>query len=36
LGPTTLTFTRVWIKRNGKWLLAAIHNAVPPASPPSR
>ena len=25
----TLRFTRVWIKRNGKWLLAALHNAVP-------
>ena len=36
LGPTTLSFTRVWIKRNGKWMLAAIHNSVPPASLPSR
>jgi hypothetical protein len=25
----TLRFTRVYIKRNGKWLLAALHNAVP-------
>jgi len=25
----TLHFTRVYIKRNGKWLLAALHNAVP-------
>jgi ketosteroid isomerase-like protein len=25
----TLRFTRVHIKRNGKWLLAALHNAVP-------
>lgn len=25
----TLHFTRVYIKRDGKWLLAAIHNAVP-------
>lgn len=26
----TLRFTRVFIRRNGKWLLAALHNAVPP------
>jgi ketosteroid isomerase-like protein len=25
----TLRFTRLYIKRNGKWLLAALHNAVP-------
>lgn len=25
----TLHFTHVYIKRKGKWLLAAIHNAVP-------
>ena len=25
----TLRFTHVYIKRNGKWLLAALHNAVP-------
>jgi len=30
-----LRFTRVYIKRNGKWLLAAIHNAVPLPPPPS-
>ena len=30
LGPATMSFTRVWIKRDGKWLLAAIHNALPP------
>src|SRR5207248_5632627 len=24
-----LRFTHVYIKRNGKWLLAALHNAVP-------
>jgi len=29
-GPTVLHFTRVWIKRDGKWLLAALHNAVAP------
>jgi ketosteroid isomerase-like protein len=33
LGPATMSFTRVWIKRDGKWLLAAIHNAVPPPPP---
>jgi len=26
---STLRFTRVYVKRNGKWLLAALHNAVP-------
>jgi ketosteroid isomerase-like protein len=25
----TLRFTHVYVKRNGKWLLAALHNAVP-------
>lgn len=25
----TFRFTHVYIKRNGKWLLAALHNAVP-------
>jgi uncharacterized protein (TIGR02246 family) len=25
----TLRFTRVYIKRDGKWLLTALHNAVP-------
>jgi hypothetical protein len=30
-GPVELLFTRVWIKRNGRWLLAAVHNALPPA-----
>jgi len=25
----TLCFTHVYVKRNGKWLLAALHNAVP-------
>jgi hypothetical protein len=30
----TLRFTRVYIRRNGKWLQAALHNAVPlPPSP---
>jgi ketosteroid isomerase-like protein len=29
-----LRFTHVYVKRNGKWLLAAAHNAVPlPAAP---
>jgi ketosteroid isomerase-like protein len=33
----TLRFTRVFIRRNGKWLLAAIHNALllPPPAPSS-
>ena len=26
----TLDFTHVYIKRNGKWMLAALHNQVPP------
>ena len=30
----TLSFTRVFIRRNGKWMLAAIHNVVP-APPPA-
>lgn len=25
----TLRFTHIYIKRNGKWLLAVLHNAVP-------
>lgn len=29
----TLRFTRVYIRRNGKWLLAALHNAVPVPPP---
>jgi ketosteroid isomerase-like protein len=31
-----LRFTRVYVRRNGKWLLAALHNAVPlpPPAPP--
>ena len=36
LGPTTLSFTRVWVKRDAKWLLAAIHNSVPPPLPPGK
>jgi hypothetical protein len=33
----TLRFTRVYIRRNGKWLLAALHNAVPlPPPPPAK
>lgn len=27
--PLTLRFTHVWIKRDGAWKLAAVHNAVP-------
>ena len=30
VGPLTFRFTRVFIKRGGKWLLAALHNAVVP------
>jgi ketosteroid isomerase-like protein len=30
----TLRFTHLYIKRNGKWLLAALHNAVPAPPPP--
>jgi len=26
----TLRFTHVYVKRNGKWLLAARHNQLPP------
>ena len=33
----TLRFTRVYIKRNGKWLLVAVHNAVPlPPTPAAK
>ena len=31
-----LRFTRVYIRRDGKWLLAALHNAVPMAPPPAK
>ena len=31
----TLRFTHVYIKKNGRWLLAALHNAVP-FSPPAK
>ena len=27
--PLTLRFTHVWIKRDGAWKLAAVHNAIP-------
>ena len=27
-GPATLRFTRIWTRRDGKWLLAAVHNAL--------
>lgn len=30
-GPVTLRFTRVWVRQDGKWLLAALHNAPLPA-----
>ena len=32
----TLRFTHVYVKRNGKLLLAALHNAVPFLPPPSK
>ncbi len=31
----SIRFTRVFIKRNGKWLLVALHNAVPLPPPES-
>jgi uncharacterized protein (TIGR02246 family) len=30
----TLRFTHVYVKRNGKWLLAALHNQLPPRPQP--
>lgn len=33
VGPVVLHFTRLWIKRDGKWLLAAVHNATVPEQP---
>ena len=30
----TLHFTHVYIKRNGKWLLAGLHNQMPLSNPP--
>jgi hypothetical protein len=30
----TLRFTHVYVKHNGKWLLAALHNQLPSASAP--
>jgi len=30
----TLHFTHVYIKQNGKWMLAALHNQIPP--PPAK
>jgi ketosteroid isomerase-like protein len=32
----TLRFTHVYIKRDGKWLLVALHNAVPVSPLPSK
>ena len=32
----TLHFTHVYVKRNGKWLVAAVHNAVPFPPTPSK
>jgi hypothetical protein len=33
VGPVVLHITRLWIKRGGKWLLAAVHNATVPEQP---
>ncbi len=34
----TLRFTHVYVRRNGKWLVAALHNAVPvtASTPPAK
>jgi uncharacterized protein (TIGR02246 family) len=32
----TLRFTHVYVKRNGRWLLAALHNAIPVSSTPAK
>ncbi|WP_162601903.1 nuclear transport factor 2 family protein [Occallatibacter savannae] len=32
----TLRFTHVYVKRDGHWLLAALHNAVPVATTPAK
>jgi len=32
----TLHFTHVYVKRNGRWLLAALHNAVPVSAPAAK
>ena len=32
----TLRFTHVYIKRNGKWLLVALHNSVPLSPAPTK
>ena len=32
----TLRFTHVYIRRNGKWLLVALHNAVPVSTAPTK
>jgi len=31
-----LHFTRVYVRRSGKWLLAALHNSMPLARPPQK
>jgi hypothetical protein len=31
-----LRFTRVYVKQNGKWMLAALHNSMPPPPPPKK
>jgi hypothetical protein len=32
----TLRFTHLYVRRNGKWLLAALHNSVPVSPAPSK
>lgn len=32
----TLRFTHIYVKRNGRWLLAALQNAVPVSSTPAK
>jgi hypothetical protein len=32
----TLHFTRVYVRQNGKWMIAALHNSVVPLAPPPK
>jgi hypothetical protein len=31
-----LHFTRVYVRRNGKWMIAALHNSMSPPAPPQK
>lgn len=31
--PVEFRFTQVWVKRNGEWQRAVLHNALPPETP---